>query len=144
MIEEVIKGSPAYNAGLMALDRIIYINTGSTKDLTVDEAVAQIRGPKGTDVKLTIERIKKNEDFSPAQLGKEVLQKDVTRDKLVIPSVTTKIFTLPLSPFKKRGSPNGQGDFGANIGYINISIIGEETENILKKEIANLKEQDIK
>jgi len=46
MIEEVIKSSPAYNAGLMALDRIIFIDTGSTKDLTVNQAVAQIRGPK--------------------------------------------------------------------------------------------------
>jgi len=122
MIEEVIKGSPAFNAGLIALDRIIYINTGSTKDLTVDAAVAQIRWPKGTKVKLTIERIKKNEE-------KELIQKDVTRDKLVIPSVTTKIFTWANKP---------------NIGYINISIIGEETENILKKEIENLKTKDIK
>jgi len=30
----------------MALDRIIFIDTGSTKDLTVNQAVAQIRGPK--------------------------------------------------------------------------------------------------
>jgi carboxyl-terminal processing protease len=129
MIEEVIKSSPAYNAGLMALDRIIYINTGSTKDLTVDEAVAQIRGPKGTKVKLTIERVKKSGE-------KELLEKEVTRDKLVIPSVNTKIFT------------GAKKDLGAahlrNIGYINISIIGEETENILKKEIKSLKEQNVK
>jgi len=137
MIEEVIKSSPAYNAGLMALDRNIFIDTGSTKDLTVNQAVAQIRGPKWTKVTLTIERAKKSGE-------KELLEKEVTRDKLLIPSVTTKIFTLPLSHFKKGGSPNGQGDLGANIGYINISIIGEETENILKKEIANLKKQYVK
>lgn len=122
MIEEVIKSSPAYNAGLMALDRIIFINTGSTKDLSVEQAVWQIRGPKGTIVKLTIERAKKNGE-------KEVLQKEVTRDKLIIPSVNTKILSWA----------NKQ-----HIWYINISIIGEETENILKKEIKSLKEQDIK
>jgi len=88
-------------------------------------------------VTLTIERAKKSGE-------KELLEKEVTRNKLLIPSVTTKIFTLPLSHFKKGGSPNGQGDLGANIGYINISIIGEETENILKKEIANLKKQYVK
>jgi carboxyl-terminal processing protease len=86
MIEEVIKSSPAYNAGLMVLDRIIYINTGSTKDLTVDQAVAKIRGPKGTKVKLSIERIKKDGE-------KELVQKEVTRDRLIIPSVTSKVFT---------------------------------------------------
>ncbi|MBU1758770.1 PDZ domain-containing protein [Patescibacteria group bacterium] len=43
MIEEVIKGSPAYQAGLMALDRIIMVGSGSVKDLSVDEAVSMIR-----------------------------------------------------------------------------------------------------
>ncbi|HMS91276.1 MAG TPA: S41 family peptidase [Candidatus Absconditabacterales bacterium] len=120
-IEEVIKGSPAFTAGLKMLDRIVMINTGSTKNLDVNEAVAQIRGPKGTKVKLFIERIAKDGT-------KEIIEKEITRDKLIIPSVNGKIIT---------------GTNNLNIGYINISIIGEETENLLKKTLSEFKTQKI-
>ncbi|MFA7298369.1 MAG: S41 family peptidase [Candidatus Absconditabacterales bacterium] len=121
-IDEVIKGSPAFNAGLRMLDRIVMINTGFTKTIDVNQAVSQIRGPKGTQVKLTIERIAKDGT-------KEIIEKEITRDKLIIPSVNGKILT------------------GANkevLGYINISIIGEETENLLKKTLSELKSQNVK
>lgn len=121
MIEEVLKWSPAFNAGLMPLDRITDINSGSVKNLTVDEAVAKIRWPKGTQVLLTIERVKKDGT-------KDVFQKTVTRDKLTVSSVTSEILTWTNN--KK-------------IGYINISIIGEETENLLRTNIVDLKKQKI-
>ena len=38
-VEEIVKGSPAYKAGLQPLDRIIMIWTWETQDLTVTEAV---------------------------------------------------------------------------------------------------------
>lgn len=119
-VDEIIKWSPAFNAGLMMLDRIIMIDTWATKNLDVNEAVSMIRGPKGTKVKITIERVHKNGD-------KEVLEKEITRDKLTIPSVNSKIIT------------------GTNkkIGYINISIIGEETENLLKKSLSEFSNQNI-
>lgn len=120
MIEEVLKASPAYNAGLMNLDRIVMIGTWSTKDLDINEAVSRIRWPKGTKVKLTIERIKKDET-------KEVFEKEVTRDRLLVPSVTSKILN------EKTNTP---------LGYINISIIGEETEKLLKKNLEDLKKSE--
>lgn len=122
MIEEIIKDSPAFKAGLIPLDRVIMIDTGSTKDLTVDQAVSQIRGPKGTQVILTIERISKDDE-------RKVLEIPVTRDQLLIPSVTSKIFT-------------GWDDTA--IWYINISIIGEETEKLFQKEIKTLAKQNVK
>lgn len=119
MIEEVIKWSPAYQAGLLPLDRIIFVDSGSVKDLNIDEAVSKIRWPKGTKVILTIERMHKDGT-------KDVFDQSVTRDKLSIPSVTSEIFTD-----------------GKKIGYINISIIGEETENLMKTAIASLKEAKV-
>lgn len=117
MIEEVIKGSPAYQAGLMALDRIIMVGSDSVKDLSVDEAVSMIRWPKWSTVILTIERISKDEE-------KEILEKKVIRDKLSIPSVNSEVFD-------------------EKIGYINISIIGEETEHLFQQTIKEFKEQDV-
>ncbi|HBB03852.1 TPA: hypothetical protein DCZ39_03050 [Patescibacteria group bacterium] len=45
-IDEIIKGSPAFAAGLMMLDRVVMIGSGLTKGLDVNQAVSQIRGPK--------------------------------------------------------------------------------------------------
>jgi C-terminal processing protease CtpA/Prc len=66
-----------------------------------------------------IERIKKDGT-------KEMIEKTVTRDKLSVPSVTSQIFT-------------GQ----KKIGYINISIIGEETENLMKTTVAEMKQAKV-
>lgn len=119
MIEEVLKWSPAYLAGLLPLDRIVMIGSWATKDLDVNQAVEKIRWPKGTTVKLTIERVKKDG-------SKTIVEKTVTRDKLSVPSVTSQIFT---------GTKK--------IGYINISIIGEETENLMKTAVAEMKKAKV-
>jgi len=76
-----LEGTPAKEAGFMAGDKIISINGESTIDLTVDEAVSLIRGPKGTDVTLTVYR-----------LGwEEVKDITVTRSVIEIPSLTWEI-----------------------------------------------------
>lgn len=49
-----LKDSPAMKAGLKTGDRILRINEESTDGISVEEAVKQIRGPKGTKVTLTI------------------------------------------------------------------------------------------
>jgi len=51
-----LEGTPAQRAGLRAGDKIIKINNTLSTDLTIDEAVNLIRGPKGTEVVLTIYR----------------------------------------------------------------------------------------
>ena len=51
-----LEGTPAQKAGLRAGDKILKINGTSTLDITIDEAVNLIRGPKGTEVALTIYR----------------------------------------------------------------------------------------
>jgi C-terminal processing protease CtpA/Prc len=39
VVEELVKDSPAFKAGLYPLDRIIAIGTGSTKDLTANDPI---------------------------------------------------------------------------------------------------------
>ncbi len=51
-----LEDSPAMRAGLKAGDKILKIDDKMTAGLTVDEAVSFIRGPKGTEVVLTITR----------------------------------------------------------------------------------------
>lgn len=51
-----LKNTPAERAGLRAGDKILKIDDTITTDLTVEEAVRLIRGPKNTEVILTIAR----------------------------------------------------------------------------------------
>ncbi len=71
-----LKNSPAENAGLKAGDKIVEINSESTEGISVTEAVKQIRGPKGTEVVLTI--LRKGEDI------KEI---SIIRNTILIPVI---------------------------------------------------------
>lgn len=51
-----IEGTPAHRAGIRAGDIIIEINGNATKDEPIDVSVAKLRGPFGTEVKITIIR----------------------------------------------------------------------------------------
>lgn len=51
-----IANSPAESAGLQPNDFIVEIDGQSVTDMTLNEAVALIRGPEGSDVELLIER----------------------------------------------------------------------------------------
>jgi len=42
-----IEGTPAQRAGIKAGDFIVKVNDETTKDLTLMDAVAKMRGPKG-------------------------------------------------------------------------------------------------
>lgn len=85
---------PAETAGLKAGDKVLAINGTSTLGISIDEAVNKIRGPKGTDVVLTITR-KELDD---------VLDITITRDSIIVKSVRTEmrddnIFVIEITHF---------------------------------------------
>jgi carboxyl-terminal processing protease len=51
-----IKGSPAEQAGLLPNDIVAQVNGTPIQNMDVSEAIALVRGPKGTEVTLTIQR----------------------------------------------------------------------------------------
>jgi carboxyl-terminal processing protease len=89
-----ISGMPAEKAGIRAGDIIMAVNGSSTDNMTVDQAVDKIRGPKGTKVTLEIFRS-----------GAKALQKiTIIRDQIYVKSVKTesrpdKIFVITVSNF---------------------------------------------
>ncbi len=56
LIISPLKDTPAFRAGLKAGDKIIKINSTSTEDITLNQAVGMIRGPVNTNVVLTVFR----------------------------------------------------------------------------------------
>lgn len=57
------RGSPAERAGIAAGDYITHINGELIFGLEVDQAVAQMRGPAGTDIEVTIFRPGREDSF---------------------------------------------------------------------------------
>ncbi|RJQ35542.1 S41 family peptidase [Candidatus Parcubacteria bacterium] len=72
-----LPGTPAEKAGLKAGDKILAIDDQETSDMSVDEAIYLIRGPKGEVVVLTVVSAEENS-------AKEI---SITRDQIEVPSV---------------------------------------------------------
>ncbi len=104
-----IEDTPAYNAGVKAGDQIVRINGKSTKDITVLDAVKQLRGPKDTKVTITIlrEGMAKPKDV------------ELTRSIISIKSVKSRVYD-------------------DHIGYIRISAFQERTGDDLKKTLREI------
>lgn len=120
-VEEVVKDSPAFKAGVLPLDRIIMIGTGETKDLSTMEAVQKIRGPKGTKVQLFLERVEKTRE-------KSYLEKVVERGIIDVPSVRSKILNQSW----------------VLLGYLEVSIFGDQTNRLFTRAISELLEAKVK
>jgi carboxyl-terminal processing protease len=104
-----IEDTPAYIAGVKAGDQIIRINGKSTKDITIMEAVKQLRGPKDTKVTITIMR---EGMANPRDI-------ELTRNIIPIRSIKSKIYD-------------------DHIGYIRISAFQERTGDDLKKALREI------
>jgi carboxyl-terminal processing protease len=93
-----LPGSPSEKAGLKTGDKIIKINDKTTLDMSVDEAVKIIRGPKGTDVNIQVYRdgVDKPLDFK------------ITRDTIQLPTldkvydIKTGIYTIKVYSFSEQ------------------------------------------
>lgn len=108
IIVRPFRNSPALQAGIRPGDIILEVDGESTEGWSLEQAVAVIRGPKGTDVALLVRHADGEEELII-----------VTRDRIVVPSVES----LPITD--RSGNPV------ADIGYILISQFTEDTQNEL-------------
>ena len=77
------RGSPAEEAGIRAGDIILAVDGESTEGWTSNQAVQRIRGPRGTEVVLTV----RHTDLGP---GPEIEDITIVRDEILIQSVFTE------------------------------------------------------
>ena len=90
-----LKDSPAERAGVRPGDVVVMVDATSTQGLSVDDAVKIIRGPKGTSVKLTLERASTTEPIVVS----------IVRDTIKVPIVDSSsrngVYTIALYSFSE-------------------------------------------
>ena len=106
-----LDGSPAQKAGVKPGDIIIEIDRKSVRGATLTEAMRRIRGPLGTDVLLRIQRDKIAQKLSLT----------VARTRFRVRALRHTVF----------------GD----IAYIRIAFFGPNTEKLLRKSLAAIREE---
>src|SRR3972149_9860994 len=76
--------TPAYKAGIKAGDYIVQINNKLVRDMTLRDAVNMMRGPKGSNLSLTI--VRKNE-IKPIvfNLRREIIKIKTVKDRILEP-----------------------------------------------------------
>jgi carboxyl-terminal processing protease len=103
-----IEGAPADKAGIKAADVVTEIDGLSVNGLSVDDAVAKVRGSKGTTVVLTVER--KGEAAQKISIVRDVIaEKEVISHSLA----------------------------GGTVGYIKITGFSDNSSNDFAKVIAD-------
>jgi carboxyl-terminal processing protease len=110
-----ISGTPADKAGLKAKDIIVSIDGTTTQGMSVNDAVAKIRGEKGTTVKLEV--------VSASDDSLRTLQ--IVRDTIQVASVKTKILD-------------------GNIGYMQITSFANDTSDLARKAAEEFKQKNVK
>ncbi|MCD6574868.1 S41 family peptidase [Candidatus Aerophobetes bacterium] len=111
-----LESTPASKAGLKPGDKILKINGKSTEGMSLNEAVAKLRGEVGTQVTITIKR-----EGVP-----ELMEYTLTRELIKLPNVKKKILE-------------------DSIGYIKIiGFTNENTSKELRDAIISLKKMGMK
>src|SRR6266705_6237102 len=105
-----LEGTPAWNAGIRAGDVISQIEGVDTLDMTIDDALKRLKGPKGTKVSITVTR--------PGDT--EVLHFTITRDDIPTYSIRQTFLVRP------------------GVGYIKIENFTRTTDRELDERIRSL------
>jgi carboxyl-terminal processing protease len=98
-----LEGSPASSAGLRAGDKILKIGDKLTSDIGIDEAVSMIRGPKGSEISLTVLHEKSD---SPVEIK-------IVRDQINVKSVKL--------------------EFKNDIAIVKITKFGDDTTSLMNQ-----------
>ncbi|GIP56088.1 MULTISPECIES: S41 family peptidase [Paenibacillus] len=110
-----IKGSPAERAGIKPKDILLSVNGESFEGLSLNEAVAKIRGPKGTKAKIKVKRAGST----------NTLEYTIVRDDIALETVYARM---------EEGK----------VGVIEITEFSMNTAERFKQELANLEKQGMK
>ncbi len=109
MVVSPIEDTPAFKAGIQSGDNIIKIDGEPTKNISLNEAAMKMRGPRGTDVTITIMR----KGFAKP--------KDITIVRDIIPLRSVRYEVLE-----------------KEIGYVRISQFNERTASDFEKALQKL------
>ncbi len=118
MVVEPIQGGPSEKLGIKAGDKIVEVEGTKMAGVGIknSDVLSKLRGPKGTIVKVGIER----------KGVKDILYFNITRDKIPIYSVDASYMVAP------------------EIGYIKVSRFAATTVEEMKKGILELKGEGMK
>jgi len=111
-----LDGTPAYRAGIRAGDVISQIEGVETIDMTIDEALKRLKGPKGTRVSITITR--PGDD--------EPLHFTITRADIPTNSIRQAFLIRP------------------DVGYIKIENFTRTTDRELEEKLRQLQQEGMK
>lgn len=114
-ISEPYEGNPAQKSGLMAGDKIVEVDGKTMSKKTTDQVSDALKGPKGTVVKILVERL--NE-------GRKLIE--ITRDEIKIPDV----------PY--------YGLIKDKIGYISLNSFTQTAAEEVKKGIIEMQKDSMK
>jgi len=117
VVESIFKGSPAERAGLLPDDVLLSVNGESLQGLSLSEAVAKIRGPKGTKAKLNVNR---KGVTGPIDL-------ELVRDRIEMVTVYSEFAVAE-----------------EGIGYLAIRKFGSDTSSKVAAELADLEKGGLK
>ena len=120
-------GTPAYRAGMMAGDRITEINGKSTKGITLDEAVGQLKGEVGSEITLTVIHPGKSEP-----------------EKVTITRELIRVNTVVGDHRKEDDNWDFMLDSQEQIGYIHITAFSRDTARDLRKALDQLKKDNLR
>ncbi len=111
-----IPGTPADQKGLQAGDRIIKIDGVPTKGITNEGVFSKLRGPRGTTVRVTIER--------PGL--EDILEYEIVRDKIPLFCVDAKFM------------------IDKETGYVRLNRFSETTSDEVEQALQELEAQGMK
>ena len=122
-VVQPLEGTPAQRAGVRAGDLLKKINDNSAVGLTLDQAIEQITGKRGSPVRITVDRAGKDVEF------------DLVRD--TIPIRTAK-------GWKRTGDSDTDWDFmvdkDAGLGYVRLSGFNDNTTEELHAAIKSMQQ----
>jgi carboxyl-terminal processing protease len=110
-----LAGSPAEAAGMVAHDRILFIDGVDTTTLTLDEAASRMRGPSGTTVSLKIQ----------ANGTQDIRSLDIIRQRISLSPVNVSLDRSSSVP----------------IGYVRLNQFSANAAKEVAHAISNLEKQ---